>query len=56
MEILIETEGQEKVEVGTCTAISCQEHAFVGMLQVIFMSGLVASYNMKPDNDDKSES
>ena len=51
MEIAIETEGEEGVEAGTCTAISCQEHSFIGMLQVLFMSGLVTSYRVKPDED-----
>lgn len=53
MEILIETEGEEKIEMGTCTAISCQEHAFVGMLQVLFMSGLITSYKLDTDGNEQ---
>lgn len=52
MEILIEVEGEEKVEAGACTAISCQEHSFIGMLQVLFMSGLITSYKIKPGEEE----
>lgn len=52
MEIYIEMEGEERIEAGTCTAISCQEHSFIGMLQVLFMSGLITSYKIKPDDSE----
>jgi hypothetical protein len=52
VEIFIETEGEEKVEMGTCTAAFCKEHSFVGMLQVLFMSGLVTAYRFKLGDDE----
>lgn len=53
MEILIETEGKEAKESGTCTAVSCQQHAFLTMIQVLFMSGLVTSPKLRDDKDVK---
>ena len=53
MEIaIVSGENNDKVEMGMCTAVSCQEHAVMEMLQVLFMSGLITAYQLKFDEDE----
>ena len=47
MEVYIQRDGKKHSEVGKSSALACQQHTFMVMMQTLFVSGMITTYRVE---------